>query len=194
VNCRAGIAAAIALLAATGSLAAERPLTLGMRMNALHASGDMTGGGLTLGVRLSNGWFAAANVDNYRYSPDGVVDTGSSSTPVRLRTLVIGAAIGRQVPGRIDALDWFWSAGIATGLPQAGARDETAAVRSGTQVHLTSAAGGIWRLDTHWSLAAALRVERHYVDIRSSDPESGEPRRLSTLTPAGFYLSLDYRF
>ena len=67
-------------------------------------------------------------------------------------------------------------------------------MRSGTQVHLTSAAGGIWQMDAHWSLAAAVRVERHYVDIRALDVSSGSPRRQSTLTPAGFYLSLDYRF
>ena len=81
MNCRAGIVMAIALLAATGSLAAERPLTLGVRMNALHASGDMTGGGLSLGLQLRNSWFAVATVDSYRYAPDGLVDAGPSAAP-----------------------------------------------------------------------------------------------------------------
>ena len=193
VSYKRGIVAAMAsALAAAGAAAAERPVTVSVRANALHASGDMYGAGLALSMRLNNGWFAAGTLDNYYYAPSTL--TSATAARPQLQSLVFGAAMGRRIPSRYEGLDWFWSAGLAAGLPQGYRPQDTKALDSGTQVHLTMALGGIRQLGAHWSVSAALRIERHYIDIRYRDEASGDERRLSTLTPAGLYLSVNYRF
>ncbi len=187
-----GIVAVIAsTLAVAGAAAAERPVTVSVRVNAMHASGDMYGAGLALSMRLNNGWFATGTLDNYYYEPSTLA---SAVARPQFHSLVLGAAMGRRVPSRYEGLDWFWSAGLAAGLPQGYSLQNTAALVSGTQVHLTTALGGIRQLGEHWSMSAALRVERHYIDIRYRHEASVEEQRVSTLTPAGLYLSVNYRF
>lgn len=170
---------------------------LGVRINALHADGNIYGAGLHLRRFLGDGFFVTATIDRQIYDAARLPATvAQSNQPVpSLPNTVAGVNVGRQQGIGNARIMWFWSMGLAVGFPQPS-RSGPAQVQleAETEVHLRSAVGLEALMSEHWSLMAAVRVERHYVNLRYIDPATQQRATLSSLTPAGVYLSLGYRF
>lgn len=190
------------LLAQTGAglsvqAAALEQTELGVRINALHANGNIYGAGLHLRRLLDDGFFVTATLDRQVYDaarPPAPLEQSEQTLPSVTNT-VAGVNVGRLQGLGDSRIMWFWSMGLAVGFPQPSRPGPgQIQLEAETEVHLRSAAGIEALVSEHWSLMAAVRVERHYVNLRYSDPATAQRATLSSLTPAGVYLSLGYRF
>lgn len=187
------LVAALAVFPVVAGAASPAPVELAVRVNALFADVDLHGAGVAGRLPLRDGWFVDATLERQTYARarwDDVRPAGD------LESTVLGAALGRRGNGERGPA-WFWTWGIAVGFPETGASSGAGQPRhdaASTEVHLTASLGVSGSLSAHWSLDAALRVERHFVDWRLSDPDGRLLERRSTLTPVGAYLALSYRF
>lgn len=160
---------------------------LGLRATTLAAEVPVLGIGLAGRLPLRDGWFVDVALERQRYADRRALHgRGLAST-------VAGAAIGRHFAGD-DRGSWFWSWGIAAGLPAAagpgaGPGRDTAA----TEIHLAGAVGLSRPLSRHWTVTAALRAERRFVDWRRHSDDGRIVDRRGELGLVGLGITLGYR-
>lgn len=161
---------------------------IGVRVLALKHDVSVEGAGIAARFPLRQDWFVDVTLERQSWSRDG----GAGATGrLEVTTLAAGAAIGRRYRGERGP-DWFWSWGLAAGMPEVAPGAVAAA--ASTEIHWRSSLGIAQPLATHWLLTAALRLERHYVDTRIVDGDGRVLERLSARTPLGLYVALSYRF
>lgn len=113
----------------------------------------------------------------------------------------IGAAIGRHI-GDKSGFDWFWSAGVGAGFPDAsnisGPTDSGGTfdlvIDAKTEVHIMGTFGTTYYLSGRWSFTAAARAEHHFLDITVTDLVSGMTGKVESQTLLGAYLSVNVGF
>lgn len=191
--------AAIALLTGaplfSAPCAAEPPrsLEIGLRASGSSAAAEIYGFGVAARYFFHDRWFVDATLERQIVRSPASEPFGDA----RLTSVVVGTALGRELSGDdANRTAWFWSWGVAVGFPDVGpAGGDGSVVETATsEIHLTASLGARRRLSDHWSLNGAVRIERHYVDWRRSAADGSLLAERSSLTPAGLYLALSYRF
>ena len=191
----------------------EPQYEIGLRANVLLGDGkpanDILGVGLIGRHYRDNGWFVGGNVDIYAYdferpasflgiSQDpnvDVIDADATST-------VLAGFMGREYGDAGASWRWFWSMGLGVGFgdvddvsgPIDGGGAFDLQFDRGTEIHLQGAFGGTWYFATHWSASFTGRVEHHFMDVTITDQVSGAKTSISSQSPVGASLSLNYRF
>lgn len=190
------------VLALSGALVIERAealeqAELGVRINVLYGNGSFYGAGLHLRRFLHDSYFVTATLNRQNFAA-ARLPAWSEQQDMRIPTVqstIAGVNVGRRQHLGDAQLMWFWSMGLAVGFPQASRTGPgQIQLEAETEVHLRSALGIETLMADHWSLTAAVRIERHYVNLKYNEPGSDGKTTLSTLTPSGVYLSLGYRF
>ena len=164
---------------------------LSVRATALQADATIQGGGLALRLPLAGGWFVDGTLERH----SGPARRRAGAPPAReLSSTVAGAALGRRHAGGRWP-EWFWTWGIAAGMPEPGAPAAAGPRESAaTEIHLRSSLGNTGPRHGRWRLTGALRIERHFVDRRLAAADGELLERQTTRTPIGVYLAVSYRF
>lgn len=181
------------LLAVPCSAEPPRGIEIGLRANALSADPDLYGLGVTARYFFHDRWFVDATLERHVFRSRASDPFGAAQHT----SIVVGAAFGREhAAGDAGQTSWFWTWGVAAGFPDAGpAGADGGSFETATgEIHLTASLGARRRLSERWSATGALRVERHYVDWRTTAADGRLLAARSSLTPAGLYFALSYRF
>lgn len=171
--------------------AVAAPHEAGVRVTALAGGGESQGAGVLLRLHLDEGWFASATLE--RASRRSEVPGRGGARRVESDASVFGMAFGRQQALGNGELAWYWSVGLAAAYPGRVAGEATAAdIEAGNELHLVSTLGVLLPVSPRWTVEAAARLERHYLDLRWQ--QADRRGRLSETTAAGIGLTLNYRF
>ncbi|MCH7822184.1 MAG: hypothetical protein IIA07_09210 [Proteobacteria bacterium] len=184
-----------------------------MRTNVLLGdsvpASDILGIGVIGRYHLTNGWFAGAAIDAYKYDYEnaalfaGIVqDPNESELDALASNTVVSGFIGRLYGKTDRGFDWFWSAGLGIGFPDIDnfsgltlAGEEFAlAFDAQTEIHVMGSFGTTYHFTPTWAATFAARLEHHFMDVTSTDAVSGVTSTLNSQSPFGAYISLDYRF
>jgi len=202
----------VLVLALSGQVQAQSKFELGLRGNVLLGDGvpanDMLGFGLIGKYDLSDGWFLAGTLDAYDYDferPYLVVglsqDPDVKTIDSQIKSTTLGAAIGRHY-GDKSGFDWFWSAGVGVGFPDAsdvsGPTDNGGTfdlvIDAKTEIQIMTTLGTTYYTSGRWSFSAAARAEYHFLDITVTDTVTGNTGKVDSQTPLGAYLSVNVAF
>ena len=191
----------------------DNDLELSLRTNVLLGdslpANDILGIGVIGRYHLTNGWFAGAAIDAYKYDYEnaalfaGIVqDPNASEFDALASNTVVSGFIGRLYGKTDRGFDWFWSAGLGIGFPDiddfsgltlAGVEFDLA-FDAQTEIHVMGSFGTTHHFTPTWAATFAARLEHHFMDVTSTDAVSGATSTLNSQSPFGAYISLDYRF
>lgn len=191
----------------------DSDLELSLRTNLLVGdsvpSKDILGIGVIGRYHLTNGWFAGAAIDSYKYDYDSAAlfsgadqDPNQSESDVFASNTVVSGFIGRLYGETNKGFDWFWSAGLGIGFPDID--DSSGLTLAGenfdlnfeaqTEIHLMGSFGTTYHFTPTWAATFAARLEHHFMDVTSTDAVSGATSTINSQSPFGAYISLDFRF
>ncbi len=203
----------LALLASAAAQAEEPANEFGLRASVLVGDGtpanDMLGLGLLGRHYLDGGWFVGGSVESFAYdferpaavvgirqaSDVDVIDADASVTSV-------AGFFGREYGDANNGFRWFWSLGAGIGFQSvddvAGPTDAGGTFDldfdAGNDIQLIGTVGTSYFFNARWSASFTARLEHHFMDIKVTDRVSGVTSSIDSQTPAGAYLSLNYRF
>ena len=185
---------------------------IGIRGNVMFGDGtpanDIQGAGVIGKIYYSSGWYLSGTLDVYDYDferPTSLVaiqpSSGTDAVASKVRSTVLGAAFGRHY-GERSGFDWFWSAGVGVGVPNARSIAGTAQngspyfleIDARTEIHLMGTLGTTYNWTDKWSITGAARAEHHFLDINVTDRMSQIAADVRRQSPIGAYWSLNYKF